>query len=156
MVLHELTTNAVKYGALSAPAGRVEVTWRIVQAPSQPPLLWLEWRESGGPPVAEPTRRGFGSRFIEGSVAAELQGAARLHFDAAGTALYHGGAARDRCSGARSRVRLGLSNSARAFVLPTSLCGGLKQTFLANARPEPVFVYLSNETAFICKRNVGH
>ncbi len=84
MVLHELTTNAVKYGSLSAPAGRVEVTWRIVRAPSQPPLLWLEWRESNGPPVAEPKRRGFGSRFIEGSVAAELQGAARLHFDASG------------------------------------------------------------------------
>ena len=84
MVLHELTTNAVKYGSLSAPAGRVEVSWRIVQGPSQPPLLWIEWRERDGPPVAEPKRRGFGSRFIEGSVAAELQGIARLHFDAAG------------------------------------------------------------------------
>ncbi len=84
MVFHELTTNAVKYGALSAPAGRVEVTWRTVQAPSQPPLLWIEWRESGGPPVTAPTRHGFGSRFIQGSVAAELQGIARLHFDAAG------------------------------------------------------------------------
>jgi PAS domain S-box-containing protein len=84
MVFHELTTNAVKYGALSAPSGRVEVAWRIVQAPSQPPLLWIEWRESGGPPVTTPTRRGFGSRFIEGSVASELQGAARLNFAAAG------------------------------------------------------------------------
>jgi PAS domain S-box-containing protein len=84
MVMHELTTNAVKYGSLSVPAGRVEVNWRIAQAPSQPPLLWIEWRESGGPPVAEPTRRGFGSRFIVGSVGSELQGTARLHFDPAG------------------------------------------------------------------------
>jgi PAS domain S-box-containing protein len=84
MVLHELTTNAVKYGSLSVSAGRVDVNWRIVKAPSQPALLWLEWREHEGPLVEEPKRRGFGSRFIEGSVAAELQGAARLHFDAAG------------------------------------------------------------------------
>jgi two-component sensor histidine kinase len=84
MVFHELTTNAVKYGALSASSGRVAVNWRVVQGASQPALLWIEWRESGGPPVATPTRRGFGSRFIEGSVSAELQGAARLHFDAAG------------------------------------------------------------------------
>jgi two-component sensor histidine kinase len=84
MVLHELTTNAVKYGALSAPAGRVAVSWRVVQAPSQAPLLWLEWQESGGPPVAAPSRQGFGSRFIESSIDVELQGMARLHFDATG------------------------------------------------------------------------
>jgi two-component sensor histidine kinase len=84
MVFHELTTNAVKYGALSTPAGWVDVIWRVVQAPSQPPLLWIEWREHGGPPVTAPTRQGFGSRFIEGSVAVELQGTARLRFDVAG------------------------------------------------------------------------
>ena len=84
MVFHELTTNAVKYGALSASSGRVEVNWRIVQGASQPALLWIEWRESGGPPVTTPTRHGFGSRFIEGSVSAELQGTARLRFDPAG------------------------------------------------------------------------
>jgi PAS domain S-box-containing protein len=84
MVFHELTTNAVKYGALSVPAGRVEVMWRVVQGSSQPALLWIEWREHGGPSVTAPARQGFGSRFIEGSVTAELQGTARLHFDAAG------------------------------------------------------------------------
>jgi len=84
MVLHELTTNAVKYGALSVAGGQVEVSWRLVQPPSQPALLWIEWRERGGPPVSAPKRRGFGSRFIEGSVKAELQGTARLHFDKAG------------------------------------------------------------------------
>ena len=52
LALHELTTNAAKYGALSVPAGRIDVRWRIVRRPSQPPLLRIEWRERGGPPVA--------------------------------------------------------------------------------------------------------
>lgn len=84
MVLHELTTNAVKYGALSTASGRLDVTWRLVQKPAQPALLMLDWRESGGPPVAMPQRRGFGSRFIEESVKTELQGAAVLQFDPGG------------------------------------------------------------------------
>lgn len=84
MVLHELTTNAVKYGALSAASGRVDVAWRLEQRTSQPTILRLEWRESGGPPVAEPKRRGFGSRFIEGSVKTELQGTVVMRFDPAG------------------------------------------------------------------------
>jgi len=84
LVFHELTTNAAKYGALSAAGGRVEARWRIVRGQSHGPFMWIEWREQGGPPVTVPTRQGFGSRFIEGSVAAELQGTARLHFDAEG------------------------------------------------------------------------
>ncbi len=84
MVFHELTTNAVKYGALSGPSGRVDVSWRVAARPGQPSLLLIEWREQGGPAVAELERRGFGSRFIEGSVAAELHGVARLDFDPAG------------------------------------------------------------------------
>jgi len=84
LAMHELTTNAAKHGALSLPSGRIGVRWRILRRPSRSPLLWIEWREHGGPPVTLPTRRGFGSRFIEGSVATELQGTARLSFDAAG------------------------------------------------------------------------
>jgi PAS domain S-box-containing protein len=84
LVMHELTTNAAKYGALSVPAGRIEVRWRILRRPSQSPQLWIEWREQGGPAVTAPAKLGFGSRFIEGSVAAELQGTARLEFDPAG------------------------------------------------------------------------
>jgi PAS domain S-box-containing protein len=83
LVLHELTTNAAKYGALSVPDGRVMVRWQIQDAPSRP-LLTLEWRERGGPPVAAPSRQGFGTRFIDGSVQTELRGTARLAFDAAG------------------------------------------------------------------------
>jgi two-component sensor histidine kinase len=82
--LHELTTNAAKYGALSVPAGRIAVNWWVVREPSLPPRLLIEWRERGGPPVTVPARQGFGTRFIEGSVASELQGKARLDYDAAG------------------------------------------------------------------------
>ena len=84
LVFHELTTNAVKYGALSTPAGRIETHWRVVRGPSQPPVLWIEWRERDGPAVTAPLRSGFGSRFIQGSVAVELQGTAKLNFEAAG------------------------------------------------------------------------
>jgi PAS domain S-box-containing protein len=83
LILHELTTNAAKYGALSIPEGRVTVRWKVEEGPSQPRLI-LEWCEHDGPPVTPPTRQGFGSRFIEGSVALELRGAARLTFDPGG------------------------------------------------------------------------
>jgi PAS domain S-box-containing protein len=85
LAFHELTTNAVKYGALSVPSGRVEAHWRVLRS-SQPPRLRFEWQEHGGPVVRMPERRGFGSRFIEGSVESELQGSARLQFDPAGLA----------------------------------------------------------------------
>jgi PAS domain S-box-containing protein len=62
MVLHELGTNAVKYGALSDERGQVSLVWRMVVA--ERPTLRLEWRESGGTPVAPPSRQGFGSRMI--------------------------------------------------------------------------------------------
>lgn len=60
LLLHELATNALKYGALSKPTGRVAVTWQV-----KDDELNLHWRETGGPPAAEPTRRGFGSRLIK-------------------------------------------------------------------------------------------
>jgi PAS domain S-box-containing protein len=84
LAVHELTTNAAKYGALSSPTGRIEVHWRAVRGANLPPRLWIEWREEGGPPVKVPERRGFGTRFIEGSVASELQGKAHLQFDPTG------------------------------------------------------------------------
>ena len=63
MMLHELATNAVKYGALSNQSGRISVQWDLVQA--VPPQVKLHWKERGGPPVAPPTQAGFGSRLIE-------------------------------------------------------------------------------------------
>jgi PAS domain S-box-containing protein len=79
MALHELGTNAAKYGALSVEGGRVSIAW--TQAGDR---LRLEWRESAGPPVEAPSRRGFGSRLIERGLAADLGGTAALHFDPAG------------------------------------------------------------------------
>lgn len=63
MLLHELATNAAKYGALSLPEGHVGLSWRI-DSPSPEPSLIMTWQEWGGPPVAEPNHRGFGSRLI--------------------------------------------------------------------------------------------
>ncbi|WP_181832877.1 sensor histidine kinase [Bosea caraganae] len=64
LILHELGTNAVKYGALSNQHGRVAVSWRIDDMEGERQLR-LRWQESGGPPVEPPKRRGFGSRLIE-------------------------------------------------------------------------------------------
>ena len=79
MAVHELATNAVKYGALSVDAGRVAVCWRVEPA-SGTDRLWIEWREQGGPPVTPPKRRGFGSRLVERGLAMELQGEAEIDF----------------------------------------------------------------------------
>jgi len=63
MLFHELTTNAIKYGALSVPNGRIEVSWR---RPSElDDLVELTWTEKGGPPASEPKRKGFGSTVID-------------------------------------------------------------------------------------------
>jgi PAS domain S-box-containing protein len=67
MVLHELTTNAVKYGALSADAGRVAVRWSI-DSDQNAGKFALSWEEAGGPPVVPPTRTGYGSRVIDSTM----------------------------------------------------------------------------------------
>jgi len=84
MVFHELTTNAAKYGALSAPGGSIEIRWRPARGTDGRKMLQIEWVEQGGPPVVAPKRRGFGSKLIEGSVAVEHGGSARLTYDPAG------------------------------------------------------------------------
>jgi two-component sensor histidine kinase len=83
LALHELATNAAKYGAFSVPKGRVEIAW-AVQSEADSPRLTLDWSEHGGPPVQEPQRRGFGRSLIERSVAYELDGSAELTFSPAG------------------------------------------------------------------------
>jgi PAS domain S-box-containing protein len=70
VALHELATNAAKYGALSCHNGRVDINWRISPTPER--TFELTWSESGGPPVIAPTHEGFGSRLIKGALTAEL------------------------------------------------------------------------------------
>ena len=82
LLLHELATNAIKYGALSVEAGRVTVEWRIDRSGAEPCIFALTWSERGGPPARTPTRRGFGSRLIGmGLVGA---GGGRLDYGEAG------------------------------------------------------------------------
>ena len=84
MAIHELATNATKHGALSAPNGRVSIAWRLVEdGPEE--VLRLRWAETGGPPLSgPPTRRGFGSRVLEGTVRAQLGGAVSLAWEEPG------------------------------------------------------------------------
>ena len=83
LAFHELATNAVKYGSLSNTTGQVAVDWTIDDR-ADPSVVKIEWRETGGPPVAEPTHRGFGSRLIERGLAHELGGECRLSFQPEG------------------------------------------------------------------------
>ena len=82
MVLHELCTNAIKYGALSVDGGRVSIGWTIVADGER--RFHFTWQESGGPPVRAPERRGFGSRLIERALAGDLKGEVELDFCADG------------------------------------------------------------------------
>ncbi|NQE64612.1 sensor histidine kinase [Caulobacter sp. RHG1] len=77
MVFHELATNSAKYGALSVPAGRVSVTWRLDEDSGD---LAFAWRDTGGPPVTPPASQGFGTRLIESSIRREQKGSARFDF----------------------------------------------------------------------------
>ena len=78
LALHELCTNAAKYGALSTPGGRVEVKWTLEEDPAG---VRLVWRERGGPPPAPgPRRRGFGSALIERSLVYEFRAAVEMNF----------------------------------------------------------------------------
>jgi two-component sensor histidine kinase len=83
MALHELATNAVKYGALSNKTGTIEVSWEL-QNGVAPPRLSLRWMEAGGPPVVVPRRRGFGSRLIERTLAQDLDGQVTIAFPSTG------------------------------------------------------------------------
>jgi len=82
MAFHELCTNARKYGALSTDEGRVRVDWSRTDGLN--PQLRIRWRESGGPPVSVPTRRGFGSTLLERTLARDLNGAVRVNFESLG------------------------------------------------------------------------
>ena len=78
--LHELATNAIKYGALSAETGEVVIDWTVDETGPDAARMTFRWTERGGPPVSAPTRRGFGSRLVERALAADLGGRATLDF----------------------------------------------------------------------------
>ena len=78
LLLHELATNSAKYGAFSAPEGRVSVTTAMAH-----PVLSIEWHESGGPTVSAPTRSGFGLRLLQRALA-QFQGRVETSFEPAG------------------------------------------------------------------------
>lgn len=79
MAMHELATNAAKYGALSTPTGRITLRAHRTRRDGQRRLV-LDWIETGGPPVPTPSRRGFGARLLEEGLAGELAGDVRLEY----------------------------------------------------------------------------
>jgi two-component sensor histidine kinase len=104
LTFHELATNAAKYGALSQPQGRLHVSWRVV-ADGVGDILSITWREEGGPPVSEPTRRGFGSRLIQQSMNA-LGGSAEIDYAS---------------EGLRCEIRMLLESSPLDLVVPNGV-----------------------------------
>jgi len=80
MVLHELATNAAKYGALSNGHGRVSARWRLSSRGLAGGTLVIEWKESGGPPVVAPTASGYGTSVIRDLIPYELGGTVQYEF----------------------------------------------------------------------------
>lgn len=80
MALHELSTNAAKYGALSVPDGRVAISWTLPAPDDASKVCTLRWVEINGPPVSPPTRRGFGRVVIERLVARALDGQVEMEY----------------------------------------------------------------------------
>jgi two-component sensor histidine kinase len=79
MTLHELATNAAKYGALSVPGGEVRVNWDVADG-----KVTIRWDEHGGPLVREPTKRGFGTRVMDSMVRGQFKGAIAFDWRPAG------------------------------------------------------------------------
>jgi two-component sensor histidine kinase len=78
LIIHELATNAAKYGALSVPGGRIQIDCRQSEHPTGKAVF--QWTERGGPPAKPPRRRGFGSTLIEGITKQELKGTVRFTY----------------------------------------------------------------------------
>ncbi|WP_426220622.1 HWE histidine kinase domain-containing protein [Methylobacterium sp. NFXW15] len=80
MALHELTTNALRHGALGHPDGRVVVSWSVADGPDGPWMAWT-WNEHDGPPPALPTREGFGTRLLSKILTAQVAAEVEIAFD---------------------------------------------------------------------------
>ena len=88
LAIHELATNAAKYGALSSDGGQIDISWSLVES-----TFIFQWIEHGGPPVTPPTRQGFGSKLIERIVGSYFGGTGRLQYDPCGVRFELVGAA---------------------------------------------------------------
>ncbi len=108
--LHELATNASKYGALSGDAGQVSISWAMHNGLEGRRMVELVWAESGGPVVERPAETGFGMRLIERSLSRDLGGDVDLEFNAEGVRAV----LRSPVEPARSRALIGLGREARA------------------------------------------
>jgi PAS domain S-box-containing protein len=84
LALHELATNASKYGALSVPAGKIDIGWRIDDDTAGAKRFLMTWRETGGPPVRPPNRAGFGSVVITNALSRAFNGEAKLEYNPEG------------------------------------------------------------------------
>ncbi|MBO0712019.1 MAG: PAS domain-containing protein, partial [Acetobacteraceae bacterium] len=84
MVIHELVTNAAKYGALSTSGGRIGLSWQCEMRTEPPSRLQIEWRETGGPPIAARVRPGYGTSLIRELIPHELGGKVDLELASAG------------------------------------------------------------------------
>ncbi|WP_407180421.1 sensor histidine kinase [Bradyrhizobium sp. STM 3562] len=87
LILHELVTNAWKYGALSKPGGLIHLGWRTSEEEGKA-ILHIDWREENGPPVTPPTRSGFGCRLIDLSAVQGLRGSVELKYEPAGLRVH--------------------------------------------------------------------
>jgi two-component sensor histidine kinase len=83
LAIHELATNALKYGALSVPGGRVSITWSSEDHGGHPQFVFA-WQESGGPPVSEPAGGGFGSRLISRVLQDDFRGSVKVSYGSTG------------------------------------------------------------------------
>jgi two-component sensor histidine kinase len=114
MGLHELCTNATKYGALKAPAGRVEIRWNLSGPPAEE--FMLTWEEAGGPPVDPPARKGFGSSMIEQVMATQLGGTVKVAY---------------RTDGLRCEIRAPLARLRAAYLPPPARGEDLRSGLLS-------------------------
>ncbi len=87
MTIHELTSNAAKFGALSVYGGKVDVTWSVTIGATRRTLVF-DWVESGGPPVIEPKRQGFGSRLLEFVLPGQIQAKTRVEYRREGVRIH--------------------------------------------------------------------
>jgi two-component sensor histidine kinase len=115
MAIHELTTNAAKYGALSRPGGRVAVAWSLdpAGAPGGRPLLRLSWTERGGPAASEPRKLGFGSRLLKRVLTAQLEAKVDIRFPPEGFELSLKAPLRGRSGGSPNPSREGDAEPAK-------------------------------------------